>query len=108
MNILVKTPAVLIRLTAFVLCCLMLLGRSASGQTRIEMVDEATLPRFEVASIKRASNGPPRAEATPGRFLNENMPLFNAVSLAFDIPLNQFATPLPPLMGELFTIDARM
>jgi uncharacterized protein (TIGR03435 family) len=82
-------------------------GRSAAAQ-HIELIDEATLPRFEVASVKPGGAAPPRADATPGRFVQENMPLMNAVSLAFDLPLNQLARPLPDLTGEPFSIDARM
>lgn len=90
------------------LVCLLLSGRGAVAQQRIELAERATLPRFEVASIKPGGGSPPRAEATPGRFLNENMPLLSAVSLAFDVPLNQFAIPLPNLAREPFTIEGRM
>jgi uncharacterized protein (TIGR03435 family) len=94
--------------TPAVLFCMLLAGREAAAHQPIALVDEATLPRFEIASVKPGGSGPPRAEATPGRFVNENMPLLNAVSLAFDLPPHQIATPLPNVVRELFTIEGRM
>src|SRR5688500_13448672 len=94
--------------TPAVLFCMLLAGREAAAQQPIALVDEETLPRFGIASVKPGGSGPQRAEATPGRFVNENMPLLNAVSLAFDLPPNQIATPLPNVVLELFTIEGRM
>ena len=88
-----------------------LLAAGPAGAQRVELVDEARLPRFEVASVKP---GTPGSEArpidvSPGRLLQDNLPLWNAVSLAFDVRPAQLASPLPDLITrEPFTIDARM
>ena len=84
--------------------------RPAAAQ-RVEIVDEAKLPRFEVVSVKPGDpKGEPRPiEITPGRLVQSDMPLWNAVSLAFDLPMNRLARPLPELLTrEPFSIDARM
>jgi uncharacterized protein (TIGR03435 family) len=89
---------------------LIVLAAPPAAAQRIELVEEGMLPRFDVASVRRgdSSAGAGRFDATPGRYLHENMPLLNAISLAFDLPVHQFAGPLPALTRELFTIDARM
>lgn len=85
-------------------------GLCAFAQQRIELIDPATLPRFDVVSVKP---GDPRLpgklfDFSPGRLVQENYPLWNAVSLAFDVPRDQLAAPLPDLVGQPFTIDARL
>jgi hypothetical protein len=74
-------PAVAVRVLM-----LGMLAASPAAAQRIEILDEGTLPRFEVASVKP---GDSRLEAqqiavSPGRLVQANMPLWNAVSLAFD------------------------
>jgi uncharacterized protein (TIGR03435 family) len=93
--------------TAASLACLLLAEGPAAAQ-HIALTDDATLPRFDVAAVRPGGAGAPRADASPGRFLQENMPLMNAVLLAFDLPPNQLASPLPDLTREPFSIDARM
>jgi uncharacterized protein (TIGR03435 family) len=85
------------------------LAACPAAAQHIELIEDAKLPRFEVASVRRSdpNAGPGRFDATPGRYLHENMPLLNAISLAFDLRPYQFAG-LPDLARELFTIDARM
>jgi len=88
-----------------------LLAAHPAAAQRIDIIDEAKLPRFEVASVKP---GDARLDArqisvSPGRLVQENMPLWNAVSLAFDVRPAQLANPLPDLITrEPFTIDARL
>jgi uncharacterized protein (TIGR03435 family) len=98
------------RLAAF-LVALVLVEGLLDAQHRIALVDEATLPRFEVVSVRPGDprGGPPRVDFPPGRFVQENAPLMNAISVAFDALPNQFVEPLPDLVTrEPFTIDARM
>jgi uncharacterized protein (TIGR03435 family) len=79
------------------------------GQT-IDVVDDATLPRFEAASIKPGDPGSSRATVgfPPGRFVQENMNLFNAFIMAFGVRPYQLGT-LPELMQrERFTINAKV
>jgi uncharacterized protein (TIGR03435 family) len=83
----------------------------AAAQQRIEIVDESKLPRFDVVSVKPGDpKGVPRQiEITPGRLVQTDIPLSNAVSLAFDLPMNRLGRPLPELLTrEHFTIEARM
>ena len=78
---------------------------------RIELVDDARLPRFEVVSVRRGDPSAPagRVDFPPGRFVQDNVPLLNAVSLAFDVRPELLAQPLPDLVTRVpFTIDARM
>ena len=90
---------------------LTLLAAHPAAAQRIDIIEEAKLPRFEVASVKP---GDARLDArqitvSPGRLVQENMPLWNAVSLAFDVRPAQLANPLPDLITrEPFTIDARL
>jgi hypothetical protein len=65
-------------------------GLTASAQ-RIELTDTATLPRFDVVSVK------------PGN------PLWSAIVIAFDATRPQLTNPPPyPIAREVFTIDARL
>jgi len=88
-----------------------LLAVDPASAQRIDLVDEAKLPRFEVVSVKP---GDPKSDIhnvsfPPGRFVQDNMPLLNAVSLAFDARPSQLPAPLPDLITrELFSINARM
>jgi uncharacterized protein (TIGR03435 family) len=89
--------------------CSLGLSLTALGQT-IDVVDDAKLPRFEVASIRP---GDPHATGArvgfpPGRFVQENMNLISAFFLAFGVRPYQLGT-LPDLMQrERFTINAKM
>jgi uncharacterized protein (TIGR03435 family) len=92
---------------------LLLIALSAGpvAAQRIELIDDAKLPRFEVASVRRGDpNAPPgRVDFPPGRFVQENVPILNALSLAFDLRNYQMAGSFPELVTrEPFTIDARM
>jgi len=90
---------------------LTVLAAGPAAAQRIELIDDATLPRFEVASVRRGDpNAPPgRVDFPPGRFVQENVPLLNALSLAFDLRSYQMTGPFPDLVTrEPFTIDARM
>jgi|SoiMethySBSTD1v2_1073268.scaffolds.fasta_scaffold49134_2 uncharacterized protein (TIGR03435 family) len=88
-----------------------LLAVDPASAQRIDLVDEVKLPRFEIVSVKP---GDPRSDVhnvsfPPGRFVQDNMPLLNVVSLAFDARPSQLPAPLPDLITrELFSIDARM
>jgi uncharacterized protein (TIGR03435 family) len=78
------------------------------GQT-IDLVDDATLPRFEVASIKAGAPAASRGMFgfPPGRFVQENLNLFNTVLAAFGVRPDQLG-PLPDLaQHERFTINAK-
>ena len=94
--------------SALALCCLAC-STTVPAQT-IEIVDDARLPRFEVASVKpgdpnanRASVGTP-----PRRFFQQDMNLFSALGLAFGMRPYQLL-PLPDFVQrERFSIDARM
>jgi uncharacterized protein (TIGR03435 family) len=81
------------------------------GQT-IEVVDNAKLPRFEVASVKLSDPGATfgRFGFPPGRFVQENTPLFpSTIGMAFGVSPYQVAGPLPDfLTRERFTINASM
>jgi uncharacterized protein (TIGR03435 family) len=83
----------------------------ARGEAQtITTVDDAKLPRFEVASVKP---GDPNATfarigAPPGRWAQENADLFSAVLMAFGARPYQIADPLPELIArERFTINAQ-
>ena len=67
-----------------------LLAADPASARRIDLVDQAKLPRFEVVSVKP---GEPKSDVhnvsfPPGRFVQDNMPLLNVVSLAFDAPVS--------------------
>lgn len=86
----------------------MLAGAGTAAQ-RIELVDVAKLPRFDVASVKRGDpNVPGRLDVSPGRLVVENQPVWNAITIAFDVPRPQLANPPPDLMRDPFTIEARL
>jgi uncharacterized protein (TIGR03435 family) len=74
-------------------------------------IDDAKLPRFEVASVKP---GDPNSDfgrigLPPGRFSQQNLPLATAILWAFDIKPYQLAMPLPDLVTrERFMIEARV
>lgn len=90
---------------------LTVLAPGPAAAQRVESIDDAKLPRFEVASVRRGDPNarPGRVDFPPGRFVQENVPLLNALSLAFDLLSYQLAGPLPDLVTrEPFTIDARM
>ena len=85
-----------------------LVGPCASAQ-RIEMVDIANLPRFDVASVKRGDpNVPGKLDVSPGRLLVQNQPVWNAITIAFDVPRPQLVNPPPDLMRDPFTIEGRL
>lgn len=98
------------------ICPLMLAATLWAGPVlaqALAIIDDATLPRFEVASVKPAD---PNAQGgrfgfPPGRFVQQNVALFpGAVSLAFGLEgPHQIAQPLPDLLTrERFTINAVM
>lgn len=77
----------------------------------ILVVDDATLPRFEVASVKPGNSNADRMRfgIPPGRFVQEDASLLTAVYMAFNLRPYQVRQPLPDLVTrERFTIDARM
>jgi len=86
------------------------LGLAKAGAQTITLVDDATLPRFEVASVKP---GDPNATfsrigAPPGRWAQENANLLSAVMMAFGANPYQIATPLPDIITrERFSINAQ-
>ena len=67
-----------------VFVCGLGLSPAITGHT-IDVVDDAKLPRFEVASIKPGDPGSTRATVgfPPGRFVQENMNLLSAFTMAF-------------------------
>ena len=85
-------------------------GAGEAGAQTIPIVDDAKLPRFEVASVKP---GDPNATSArfgipPGRFVQDDADLFSAVMMAFNVRPYQIATPLPDLITrERFTINAQ-
>jgi uncharacterized protein (TIGR03435 family) len=92
-----------------VLCCLAL-PALARAQT-IQVIDDATLPRFEVVSVKP---GDPNADRRmigfpPGRFNQESMTLFNALLMAFSVRPSQIdRSSLPDLIQrDIFTITGK-
>lgn len=86
------------------------LGLATAGAQTISIVDDAELPRFEVASVKP---GDPNATSMsigtpPGRFVQNDADLSAAVMGAFGIRPYQLARPLPDLITrERFTINAQ-
>jgi uncharacterized protein (TIGR03435 family) len=99
----------MMRYVLSVVVCGLGLSPALFGQA-IDLVEDSRLPRFEVASIKpgdpvadRGSFGFP-----PGRFVQENMNLFNTVLAAFRVRPDQLAA-LPDLARrERFTINAKL
>jgi len=95
--------------TALLLVVLAQLAPTA--QQHIELIDEAKLPRFEVASVRPGDpkSSTQRVDFPPGRFVQENTTLVNIVSIAFDVPPSNLADPLPDVVTrEPFSIEARM
>ena len=88
------------RRLAVALACCLALGRPAIAQT-IQLVDEAKLPRFEVASVKPGDPNADRATigTPPGRFVQQDMNLLSALGMAFGVRLYQFGT-LPDDMAR--------
>jgi uncharacterized protein (TIGR03435 family) len=86
------------------------LGSARAGSQTITLVDDAKLPRFEVASVKPGDPNATfsRVGAPPGRWAQENADLFSAVMMAFGANPYQIATPLPDMVTrERFTINAQ-
>ena len=81
----------------------------AMAQT-LQVVDDAQLPRFEVASVKPGDPNADRASiGTPqGRFVQENMNLVNALEIAFGARSYQFGTLPDLILRDRFSINARM
>ena len=93
--------------TAFILVFVYV---STASAQRIEMLEEAKLPRFEVASVRPAD---PNASGgmfgiPPGGFVQENSDMFSALVMAFGIRPYQLPNPLPDVLRERFSINARM
>jgi hypothetical protein len=61
-------------------------GASIVAQ-RIQIVDDAKLPRFEVASVKLGNPNATSARVgiPPGRFVQEDMDMFSALNMAFSV-----------------------
>lgn len=77
----------------------------------VESIEDAKLPRFEVASVKPGDPNSDRGMfgVPPGRFVQENVPLVDAILMAFKLRGIYQVGPLPDLVRrERFTIDARM
>lgn len=92
-------------------CVAGLLAASPATAQRIELVDDARLPRFDVASVKPGDPGsePPPLSVTPGRIVQENVPLWNVISLAFDVRPSQLTGQVPnAAVQERFTVEGRM
>jgi uncharacterized protein (TIGR03435 family) len=84
-------------------------GTVAAAQ-RIEVIENAKLPRFEVASVKPGDPNETSGSIgfPPGQFRQDNMPLLSAFLNAFGIRPSQLS-PMPDfLLRERFTIVARM
>ena len=86
------------------------LGLASVEAQTILLVEDARLPRFEVASVKpgdpKSTFG--RIGSPPGRFEQENMDLVSTVMMAFGVRPYQLAMPLPDLITrERFTIRAQ-
>ena len=90
-----------------VVCCVGL-SQALFGQ-KIDLIEDSQLPRFEVASIKPGDAATNRGMFgfPPGRFVQENVNLFNTVLAAFRVRPDQVA-PLPDIaQRERFTINAK-
>src|SRR5438477_3459773 len=87
-----------------VVTCYLVLPMSVLGQT-IDVVEDAHLPRFDVVSIKPgvSSDGPIRIGFPPGRFVQENMNLLNALMMAFGVRPYQLGTVPDLIRRERFT-----
>jgi uncharacterized protein (TIGR03435 family) len=87
------------------------LTQPASAQT-VQPIDDAKLPRFEVASVKPSDAADDRGmfgAVSPGRFVQQNVNLLNAILMAFSLHGTYQLGPLPDLiLGQRFTIDAHM
>jgi uncharacterized protein (TIGR03435 family) len=92
-----------------VFVCGLGLSPAIVGQT-IDVVDDARLPRFEVASIKPGDPGSTRATVgfPPGRFVQENLRMFDALMMAFGVRPYQLGTLPELLQRERFTINAKV
>jgi uncharacterized protein (TIGR03435 family) len=88
-------------------CCL---ARPVAAQT-ILAIDDAKLPRFEVASVKPGDPNSDRGMfgMLPGRFAQQNVTLVDAIVMAFGLRGIYQLGPVPDLVRrERFTIEARM
>ena len=90
-----------------VVCCLVL-SPALLGQV-IELVEDSQLPRFEVASIKPGDPAVSRGMFgfPPGRFVQEDLNLFNTVLAAFRVRPDQLAMLPDFAQRERFTINAK-
>lgn len=72
-------------------------------------IDDTTLPRFEVVSVKPGDNSSLNASANmePGQYRVGNVPLVNVVSMGFDIPGSRIEGP-GWIFSDRFTIAARI
>jgi uncharacterized protein (TIGR03435 family) len=81
-----------------------------AGAQTIQAVDDAKLPRFEIASVKPGDPSSDRGMfgMPPGRFAQQNVTLVDAIMMAFNLRGVYQLGPLPDLVRrERFTIDAR-
>jgi uncharacterized protein (TIGR03435 family) len=98
------------RRVCFVAAAVAALGLAKVGAQTILTLDDAKLPRFEVASVKPGDPNSTlaRISTPPGRFFQENADLFSAVMMAFGLSPYQIVEPLPALIArQRFSIDAR-
>ena len=73
------------------------------------MTPSCHVSRWHRCDAAIRTHPPGRVDFPPGRFVQENVPLLNALSLAFDLRSYQMGGPFPDLVTrEPFTIDARM
>jgi uncharacterized protein (TIGR03435 family) len=93
--------------TTFVLVVACLASTAAQ---RIEIVDDAKLPRFEAASVKPADRNATGGMfgIPPGRFVQENSDMFSFMLTAFGARPYQLPNPLPDVLRERYSINARM
>jgi len=90
--------------------CGLAVSPPAMAQT-MQRVEDAQLPRFEVASVKPGDPAAGRAffGIPPGRFVQQDMNLVSALAMAFGLQPYQLGSPLPDLIQfERFSIAARM
>jgi uncharacterized protein (TIGR03435 family) len=89
---------------------LLSVGNASIVAQRIEVVDEADLPRFEVASVKPADPTATRSMVgiPPGRYVQEDADMFFALNVAFGVGFHQMPDRLPGALAERCSIHARM
>jgi uncharacterized protein (TIGR03435 family) len=92
-----------------VIAAMTVISSSRVAAQTIQVIDDAKLPRFEIASVKAGDPGVRGGASgmSPIGFRQENSPLFGAVMVAFGARPYQLATVPDFIYREPFTIDAR-